>query len=110
MQISGSGGQMNFVYGAISSHHGKSIIATTSTTRDGKVSKIVPILDPGAAVTTIRTNVDFIITEYGIARLTGLSFRQRAVSLIRIAHPDFRPMLKKAFEARFHTPFPEEEA
>lgn len=109
MQISGSGGQMNFVDGAISSHHGKSIIATTSTTRNGKVSKIVPILDPGAAVTTIRTNVDYIITEYGIARLTGRSFRERAISLINIAHPTFRPELIQAFEARFHTKFPEEE-
>jgi len=105
-QISGSGRQMNFVDGATMSRHGKSIIATTSTTRDGKHSKIVPILDPGAAVTTIRTNVDYIITEYGIARLTGLSFRERAISLIGIAHPDFRPELIEAFEKRFHTAYP----
>ena len=109
-QISGSGGQMNFVDGAISSRNGKSIIATTSTTRNGKVSKIVPVLDTGAAVTTIRTNVDYIITEYGIARLTGRSFRQRAVSLINIAHPKFRPELISAYEARFHTPFPKDSA
>ncbi|MBR1780386.1 MAG: acetyl-CoA hydrolase/transferase family protein [Oscillospiraceae bacterium] len=106
MQISGSGGQMNFVDGATESRHGKSIIATTSTTRDGRHSKIVPILDPGAAVTTIRTNVDYIITEYGIARLTGRSFRERAVSLINIAHPDFRPELIDAYERRFHSKFP----
>jgi 4-hydroxybutyrate CoA-transferase len=106
MQISGSGGQMNFVDGATDSHHGKSIIATTSTTRDGKVSKIVPMLDMGAAVTTIRTNVDYIITEYGIARLTGRSFRDRAVSLINIAHPDFRPQLIEAYQQRFHADFP----
>jgi 4-hydroxybutyrate CoA-transferase len=106
MQISGSGGQMNFVDGATDSHHGKSIIATTSPTRDGKVSKIVPMLDMGAAVTTIRTNVDYIITEYGIARLTGRSFRDRAVSLINIAHPDFRPQLIEAYQQRFHADFP----
>ena len=108
-QFSGSGGQMNFVDGATDSHHGKSIIATTSTTRDGKISKIVPVLDLGATVTTIRTNVDYIITEYGIARLTGRTIRERAISLINVAHPDFRPELKKAFEERFHTPFPEGE-
>ena len=108
-QFSGSGGQMNFVDGAPDSHHGKSIIATTSTTRDGKISKIVPVLDLGATVTTIRTNVDYIITEYGIARLTGRTIRERAISLINVAHPDFRPELKKAFEERFHTPFPEGE-
>ena len=108
-QFSGSGGQMNFVDGATDSHHGKSIIATTSTTRDGKISKIVPVLDLGATVTTIRTNVDYIITEYGIARLTGRTIRERAISLINVAHPDFRPELKMAFEERFHAPFPEEE-
>lgn len=108
MQISGSGGQMNFVDGATDSHHGKSIIATTSTTRDGKHSKIVPVLDSGAAVTTIRTNVDYIITEYGIARLTGRSFRDRAVSLIKIAHPSFRAELMEAYEKRFHQKFPED--
>ena len=100
---------MNFVDGATDSHHGKSIIVTTSTTRDGKISKIVPVLDLGATVTTIRTNVDYIITEYGIARLTGRTIRERAISLINVAHPDFRPELKKAFEERFHAPFPEEE-
>ena len=69
----------------------------------------MPVLDLGATVTTIRTNVDYIITEYGIARLTGRTIRERAISLINVAHPDFRPELKKAFEERFHTPFPEGE-
>ena len=60
----------------------------------------------GSAVTTIRTNVDYIITDYGIARLTGRTFRDRAVSLINIAHPNFRPQLMEAYEKRFHSPFP----
>lgn len=104
-QISGIGGQMSFVYGAINAKQGKSIIATTSTTADGRISKIVPVLDPGAVVTTIRTNVDYIITEYGIAKLPGLSLRQRAKALIEIAHPKFRPGLVDAYETRFHVPF-----
>ena len=70
---------------------------------------VAALLDLGATVTTIRTNVDYIITEYGIARLTGRTIRERAISLINVAHPDFRPELKKAFEERFHAPFPEEE-
>ena len=100
-QISGMGGQMNFVYGAIQSEGGKSIIAMTSTTADGKHSKIVPVLDEGAAVTTVRTNVDYIVTEYGVAQLAGKSLRQRAKALIAIAHPDFRPGLEAACAARF---------
>ena len=103
-QISGVGGQMSFVYGAALSQGGKSIIAMTSTTADGKISKIVPILDEGSIVTTVRTNVDYIITEYGIARLAGKTLRQRAKALIDIAHPDFRPSLEEAYEKRFHQP------
>jgi 4-hydroxybutyrate CoA-transferase len=104
-QISGIGGQMSFVFGAINAKQGKSIIATTSTTANGKISKIVPVLDTGSAVTTIRTNVDYIITEYGIAQLPGLSLRQRAKALIEIAHPKFRPELVAAYEERFHQPY-----
>ncbi len=105
MQISGIGGQVNFVKGAVNSAGGKSIIAMPSTAAGGKLSKIVAQLDPGSVVTTLRTDVDYIITEYGIARLTGRSLRQRATALINIAHPDFRPQLIEAFEKRFHKPF-----
>ena len=105
MQISGIGGQVNFVKGAVNSVGGKSIIAMASTTSDGKISKIVPQLDPGSVVTTLRTDVDYIITEYGIARLTGRSLRQRATALINIAHPKFRDELIEAFEKKFHKPF-----
>ena len=105
MQISGIGGQVNFVKGAINSVGGKSIIAMPSTTADGKISKIVPVLSEGSVVTTLRTDVDYIITEYGIARMTGLTLKQRATALINIAHPKFRDELIEAFEKRFRTKF-----
>lgn len=101
-QFSGIGGQMNFVKGAVNSQGGKSIIAMASTTADGKHSKIVPNLEPGAVVTTLRTNADYIVTEYGIARMTGHSLRQRAKALIEIAHPKFKQELIKEYEKRFH--------
>ncbi|MBB5265055.1 4-hydroxybutyrate CoA-transferase [Catenibacillus scindens] len=104
-QISGIGGQVNFVKGAVNSPGGKSIIAMASTASKGTISKIVPKLEQGAVVTTLRTDVDYIVTEYGIARLTGHTLRQRATALINIAHPKFRPMLIEAFEQRFHRPF-----
>ena len=107
MTFSGIGGQMNFVKGAVNSRGGKSIIAMTSTTANGKFSKIVPVLDEGAVVTTLRTSADYIVTEYGIARMTGNSVRQRAKSLIAIAHPKFREELVEAFEAKFHQKYEE---
>lgn len=100
-QISGVGGQVDFVRGASMSKGGKSIIAIASTTADGKVSKIVNTLDMGAIVTTSRTDVDYIITEYGIAKLKGKSLRERAKALINIAHPDFRDELLDNYYKRF---------
>ena len=101
-QISGIGGQIDFVRGARLSKGGRSIIAIASTAGKGKISKIVPFLDEGAAVTTSRTDVDYVVTEYGIAHLRGKTLKERARTLIAIAHPDFRENLKKAFEERFH--------
>lgn len=101
MQISGVGGQVDFVRGANLSNGGRSIIAMTSTAKGGTVSKIVPILDRGAAVTTGRNDVAIIVTEYGIADLRGKSLRERARLLIQIAHPDFRPELIREWESRF---------
>lgn len=100
-QISGVGGQVDFVRGANLSNGGRSIIAMTSTAKGGTVSKIVPILDRGAAVTTGRNDVAIIVTEYGIADLRGKSLRERARLLIQIAHPDFRPELIREWESRF---------
>ena len=104
-QISGIGGQLDFVRGATMSKGGRSIIAMPSTAGKGKVSKIVPLLDTGATVTTGRCDVDYIITEYGIAHLKGRTLRDRARLLINIAHPDFRPSLIEEFERRFKCEF-----
>ncbi|MFT8871823.1 MAG: acetyl-CoA hydrolase/transferase C-terminal domain-containing protein [Sporolactobacillus sp.] len=101
MQISGIGGQLDFVRGAAMSPGGKSIIVCPSTAKKGSVSRIVPTLDPGAAVTTTRHDVHYVITEYGIAELKGHSLRERAQALIRIAHPKFREELAQAYEDRF---------
>ena len=100
-QISGVGGQVDFVRGAARSKGGRSIIAMPSTVK-GKISKIVPLLDEGAAVTTGRCDIDYVVTEYGIAPLKGHTLRDRARSLIAIAHPDFRDALAVEFEKRFH--------
>jgi len=101
MQISGVGGQVDFVRGASMAIDGKSIIAIPSTAAGGKISKIVPFLDQGTAVTTSRNDVDYIITEYGIAHLKWKTLRQRAKLLIDIAYPDFQPMLIEEYEKRF---------
>ncbi len=101
MQISSVGGQVDFVRGACEARHGKAIIAMPSTVK-GKISKIVPILDEGAAVTTSRNDVDYVVTEYGIASLRGKTLRQRSKALIGIAHPDFRQELIKEFEKRYN--------
>ena len=100
-QISAVGGQVDFVRAAAISKGGRSIIAMPSTAKGGTISKIVPILDKGAAVTTSRYDVEYIVTEYGIANLKHRTMRQRALALIDIAHPDFREDLKAAFEKRF---------
>ncbi|KIO45432.1 acetyl-CoA hydrolase/transferase family protein [Sanguibacteroides justesenii] len=100
-QFSGIGGQVDYVRGAAMSKEGISIMAMPSTAAKGKVSRIVPFLSPGAAVSTSRNDVDYVITEYGIAHLKGKTLRQRAESLIRIAHPDFRESLTEEFFRRF---------
>lgn len=109
-QFSGVGGQVDFVRGAAMSldGKGKAIIAMPSVAakKDGSmVSKITPYIDHGAAVTTSRNDVDYIVTEYGIAELKGKTLKERARNLINIAHPDFREELKAEFEKRFCTKF-----
>ena len=96
--LSGTGGQVDFVRGACQSKGGKSFIAFTSTAKGGTISKIQPILTPGALCTTSKNDVDYIVTEYGIAQLRGLSLSKRVKNLISIAHPDFRDEL--TFEAK----------
>lgn len=96
--MSGSGGQIDYVRGACQSKGGKSFIAFTSTAKGGTISKIKPILTPGAICTTSKNDVDYIVTEYGIAHLRGRSLGERTKQLIAIAHPDFRDEL--SFEAK----------
>ena len=95
-QISGAGGQMDFVLGAFKSNGGKSFIclSSTFTSKDGKVhSRIRPTLAEGSTVTDTRPQTMYLVTEYGIACLKGLSAWQRAEAIIGIAHPDFRDEL-----------------
>ncbi len=90
---SGIGGQVDFIRGAARSRHGKPIIALCSTAREGTISRIVPRISPGAGVVTTRGDVHYVVTEYGVAQLHGKSIRERAMSLIQIAHPKFRNWL-----------------
>lgn len=91
--FSGIGGQVDFIRGAAHSEGGKPVIALPSITKDGKVSRIVPQLNPGAGVVTSRGDVHYVITEYGIAHLFGKTLKERARELIKIAHPKFRDEL-----------------
>ena len=109
-QFSGVGGQVDFVRGASMSldGKGKAIIAMPSVAKkkDGSmISKIVPFIDHGAAVTTSRNDADYIVTEYGIAEMKGKPLQDRARALINIAHPDFRDELKEEFQKRFNAEF-----
>jgi 4-hydroxybutyrate CoA-transferase len=90
---SGIGGQVDFLRGASRSKGGKPIIAISSTAKGGAISRIVPMLDPGAGVVTSRGLVRYVVTEYGVAFLHGKTIRDRAKSLIEIAHPKFRQEL-----------------
>ena len=104
-QFSGVGGQVDFIRGANMSKGGKSIIAIPSTASKGTLSRIVPFLDNGAAVTTSRNDVHYVATEYGIAELRGKSLKERARALINIAHPKFREELIEEWEKRFNKKF-----
>lgn len=90
---SGIGGQVDFIRGAARSRRGKPIISLPSTAKDGTVSRIVPRLDDGAGVVTTRGDVHYVVTEWGVADLHGKNVRERAMSLISVAHPKFRPWL-----------------
>jgi acyl-CoA hydrolase/GNAT superfamily N-acetyltransferase len=90
---SGIGGHQDFMRGALFSKNGKTILALKSTSRDDTVSRIVPALKEQAGVTLNRADVRYVVTEYGIAYLHGKNIRERAMALIAIAHPKFRPWL-----------------
>ncbi len=84
------------------SHGGRSIIAMPSTAKRGMISRIVPIITEGSAVTTPRNDVNFVVTEFGIAQLKGKTLKERAKALILIAHPRFRPHLILEYRKRFN--------
>lgn len=93
---SGFGGQVDFIRGAGYSKGGKPIIALPATTKDGKISRIVPHLKLGAGVVTSRADVHYVVTEFGVASLHGRNLRQRAEALIAISHPDFHAELERS--------------
>ena len=99
-QYSASGGQFDFVRGVKNSKNGRGFIAVTSVahTKKGDVSKIVPTLAPGSAITSLRNDLQYVVTEYGVADLRWADIPTRAQRLINIAHPDFRDEL--TYEAK----------
>jgi itaconate CoA-transferase len=89
---------LDFVRGAFGSHGGKSILAFYSTAKSEEVSRVVPRLETGTAVTTPRMDTHYLVTEYGVVNLKGKSTRKRALDIISIAHPKFRDDLLQEAE------------
>ncbi len=100
--IIGQGGLPAMHMGAVLSKGGRGITVITSTTLNGTISRIVPLFEEGIAVTVPRNFADHVVTEYGVAKLMGLTVRERAEALINIAHPDFRTELRKAARKLFY--------
>ena len=96
LPYSGTGGQADFVRAANRSKGGKAFIVLPSTAKNGAVSRIAPVLSPGTHVTTSKNDINYVVTEYGVAQLRGKTAKQRAEALIGIAHPDFRSELREA--------------
>lgn len=92
---SGTGGQSDFVRSANRSQGGKAIIVLPSTAKDDAISRIAPVLSPGTHVTTSKNDINYVVTEYGVAQLRGKTARQRTKALIAIAHPKFRDQLSE---------------
>jgi len=93
---SGSGGQVDFVRAANRSRGGKAFIVLPSTAKDDTISRIVPTLTPGTHVTTGKNDINYVVSEYGVAQLRGKTAKQRVQEMIAIAHPDFRAELREA--------------
>lgn len=103
-QLSGTGGQLDFLEGAFRSEGGKGFICLASThkKKDGTLkSNIVPFISGGSTISAPRSMIQYVATEYGIAKLTGLSLRERAEAMIEIAHPDFREELAQYAQGNF---------
>ncbi len=95
LPYSGTGGQVDFVRAANRSRGGKSFIVLPSTAKNDTISRIVPTLTPGTHATTSKNDINYVVTEFGVAQLRGKSARQRAAELIAIAHPNFRASLRE---------------
>ena len=93
LPYSGTGGQVDFVRAANRSKDGKAFIVLPSTAKDDSITRIVPTLSPGTHVTTGKNDINYVVTEFGVAQLRGKSARQRVQEMIAIAHPDFRAEL-----------------
>ena len=93
---SGTGGQSDFVRGANRSRGGKAFIVLPSTAKDDSITRIVPVLSPGTHVSTSKNDINYVVTEFGVAQLRGKSAKQRAQELISIAHPNFRAELAES--------------
>ena len=93
---SGTGGQTDFVRAANRSKGGKAFIVLPSTAKNNTISRIAPVLSPGTHVSTSKNDINYVVTEYGVAQLRGKSAHQRCAALIAIAHPDFRGELRDA--------------
>ncbi len=99
---SGIGGHADFMRGTVLAPGGKTILTLRSTSNDRKFSRIVPLLDEGVGVTLTRGDIHYVVTEYGMVYLHGKNIRERAMALIAIAHPDFKPwLIEKAKESGF---------
>ena len=96
MPYSGTGGQSDFVRAANRSRGGKAFIVLPSTAKNGAVSRIAPVLSPGTHVTTSKNDINYVVTEFGVAQLRGKTAKQRTEALIGIAHPNFRGELRDA--------------
>ena len=96
LPYSGTGGQSDFVRAANRSEGGKAFIVLPSTAKLDSISRIVPVLSPGTHVSTSKNDINYVITEFGVAQLRGKSSKQRATELIGIAHPEFRAELTLA--------------
>lgn len=96
-QYAGIGGQVDFIRGCRLSKGGRSILALAAASADGKISRIVPTLAPGQAVTTSRQDIDYVVTDYGVAHLRAKTVKERAKALIEVAAPQFRDHLREDF-------------
>lgn len=99
--FTGTGGLPEYAIASVYAKGGRSIVVLPSVTSDGKISRIVPVIEEGSFITSPRQFTDYVVTEYGVAKLFGKTQRRRAEELVAIAHPDFRPELEKAAKRLF---------